>query len=56
MHCGIDIVPDLEQKCQIRTPSRSGTLPVLIIAHPGHARDFAWYRGQRPSSARVIKM
>ena len=25
-------------------------------AHPGHARDFAWYRGQRPSPARVIKM
>ena len=24
--------------------------------HPGHARDFAWYRGQRPSPARVIKM
>ena len=20
----------------------------------GHARDFAWYRGQRPSPARVI--
>ena len=25
-------------------------------SHPGHARDFAWYRGQRPSPARVIKM
>ena len=24
--------------------------------HPGHARNFAWYRGQRPSPARVIKM
>ena len=27
-----------------------------LISHPGHARDFAWYRGQRPSPARVIKM
>ena len=28
----------------------------LVDAHPGHAGDFAWYRGQRPSPARVIKM
>ena len=26
----------------------------LIKAQIGHARDFAWYRGQRPSPARVI--
>ena len=25
-------------------------------SHPGHAKDFAWYRGQRPSPGRVIKM
>ena len=27
-----------------------------INAHTGHARDFAWYRGQRPSPARMNKM
>ena len=26
----------------------------LIKTQIGHARDFAWYRGQRPSPARVI--
>ena len=25
-------------------------------SYPGHARDFAWYHGQRPSPARMIKM
>ena len=31
--------------------------PVWVVAaHSGHARDFAWYRGQRPSPARVNKM
>ena len=29
---------------------------LILQSHPGHARDFAWYRGQRPSPARVIKM
>ena len=29
---------------------------VTRLSHPGHARDFAWYRGQRPSPAHVIKM
>ena len=33
-----------------------GFLKCIVIPHPGHARDFAWYRGQRPSPARVIKM
>ena len=28
----------------------------IYRSHPGHARDFAWYRGQRPSPARVVKM
>ena len=28
---------------------------IVFNPHPGHARDFAWYRGQRPSPARVIK-
>ena len=27
-----------------------------VTTLPGHVRDFAWYRGQRPSTARVIKM
>ena len=42
------------QKCSWHThfPSKSRMYP----PHPGHARDFAWYRGQRPSPARVIKM
>ena len=26
----------------------------LIKTQIGHARDFAWYRGQRPSPVRVI--
>ena len=26
-----------------------------VSSHPGHARDFAWYRGQRPSPASWLK-
>ena len=42
------------------TPTLSGgNDPAIILInqpHPGHARDFAWYRSQRPSPARVNKM
>ena len=31
-----------------------GTIHRLIKTQIGHARDFTWYRGQRPSPARVI--
>ena len=31
-------------------------MKAVKLSHPGHAWDFAWYRGQRPSPARVIKM
>ena len=31
-----------------------GVFHRLIKTHIGHARDFTWYRGQRPSPARVI--
>ena len=40
-------------------PSKMAAIPIvlhhrLIKTQIGHARDFAWYRGQRPSPARVI--
>ena len=46
-------------KLEINKPSTSKLVRSLdekLTAHPGHARDFAWYRGQRPSPARVIKL
>ena len=43
-----------EVKTQLNTEIAKSTAHRLIKTQIGHARDFTWYRGQRPSPARVI--
>ena len=48
--------PDLRHMIKTLHGFNMAAFDKTISPHPGHARDFAWYRGQRPSPARVIKM